>query len=56
MIEHRIVEKQVEKGWLKKITGNLKCWWMWTANDKRWLNTKFVKESLLKRKGGWTYE
>ena len=36
IIEYKIVKKQVEEGFLKKITGNLKCWWMWTHTDKNY--------------------
>tara|TARA_Y100001963_G_C6562210_1_gene344878 strand:- start:224 stop:586 length:363 start_codon:yes stop_codon:yes gene_type:complete len=45
-IEHRIVEEQVKKGWLKKILGNLQCWSSWTTTDKNWKKTRFAKYSL----------
>ncbi len=46
MIEHRIVEAQVNKGWLKKISGNLHCWWRWTTTDDYWDKTRFAKKHL----------
>ena len=45
-IEYRIVEKQVKYGFLKKITGNLDCWWKWTTTDKNWKKTIFAKTRL----------
>jgi len=50
-IEYRIVEKQVDYGFLKKRSGNLHCWWKWTTTDKNWKKTKFGKKVLKPRIG-----
>ena len=49
-IEYRIVEKQVDYGFLKKITGNLKCWWMWTHTDKNYRKRMLWNNRQSKRK------
>ena len=50
MIEYRIVEEQYNRGWLKKIEGNLSCWWRWTVTDKNWKKTRFGKKGINRRK------
>ena len=49
-IEHRIVEGQIKKGWLKKLSGNLECWWRWTTNDENWEKTRFAKYHFKNKK------
>lgn len=37
-IELKINKEFRETGYLKKKTGNLQCWSLWTTTSKRWLN------------------
>ena len=49
MVEHRIVSAQVKEGWLKRISGNLRCWWRWTTTDENWEKTRFAKKNIRRR-------
>ena len=37
-IEVKINKEFQEIGYLKKATGNTRCWWLWTNTSKRWNN------------------